>query len=401
MQNHSNKMTISLNKVPQITIFFWIIKILCTTVGETFADFINFNLGLGLTLTTVIMGIAFFIALFFQFKANKYIPAIYWITVVLISVFGTLVTDNLTDNIGIPLEVSTVAFSILLGITFLFWYLSEKTLSIHSIFTTKREVFYWLTILFTFALGTAIGDLYSEQLGLGYLNTGIGVIIIIALVFFAYRFWKLNGVLAFWIAYILTRPLGASLGDYLSQSKVNGGLGFGTTITSIIFLIAILAIILFLAISKMDATAKDESLETNSNHTNHKYVYAQTIGVLVISLLIGVGSYHWRSSDIASQNATGQTTLAHQLNEFVTIENGMLTAVNKNDFVTAKKDADELENQWDTKEPALRKIDSATWTHIDGTIDVVLAAIRSAHPDHNQSQTALSDSLQTINTANK
>ncbi len=394
-------MTISLNKVPQITIFFWIIKILCTTVGETFADFINFNLGLGLTLTTVIMGIAFFIALFFQFKANKYIPAIYWITVVLISVFGTLVTDNLTDNIGIPLEVSTVAFSILLGITFLFWYLSEKTLSIHSIFTTKREVFYWLTILFTFALGTAIGDLYSEQLGLGYLNTGIGVIIIIALVFFAYRFWKLNGVLAFWIAYILTRPLGASLGDYLSQSKVNGGLGFGTTITSIIFLIAILAIILFLAISKMDATAKDESLETNSNHTNHKYVYAQTIGVLVISLLIGVGSYHWRSSDIASQNATGQTTLAHQLNEFVTIENGMLTAVNKNDFVTAKKDADELENQWDTKEPALRKIDSATWTHIDGTIDVVLAAIRSAHPDHNQSQTALSDSLQTINTANK
>ncbi|MCL9662286.1 hypothetical protein L2089_16440 [Paenibacillus hunanensis] len=401
MQNHSNKMTISLNKVPQITIFFWIIKILCTTVGETFADFINFNLGLGLTLTTVIMGIAFFIALFFQFKANKYIPAIYWITVVLISVFGTLVTDNLTDNIGIPLEVSTVAFSILLGITFLFWYLSEKTLSIHSIFTTKREVFYWLTILFTFALGTAIGDLYSEQLGLGYLNTGIGVIIIIALVFFAYRFWKLNGVLAFWIAYILTRPLGASLGDYLSQSKVNGGLGFGTTITSIIFLIAILAIILFLAISKMDATAKDESLETNSNHTNHKYVYAQTISVLVISLLIGVGSYHWRSSDIASQNATGQTTLAHQLNEFVTIENGMLTAVNKNDFVTAKKDADELENQWDTKEPALRKIDSATWTHIDGTIDVVLAAIRSAHPDHNQSQTALSDSLQTINTANK
>lgn len=401
MQNHSNKMTISLNKVPQITIFFWIIKILCTTVGETFADFINFNLGLGLTLTTVIMGIAFFIALFFQFKADKYIPAIYWITVVLISVFGTLVTDNLTDNIGIPLEVSTVAFSILLGITFLFWYLSEKTLSIHSIFTTKREVFYWLTILFTFALGTAIGDLYSEQLGLGYLNTGIGVIIIIALVFFAYRFWKLNGVLAFWIAYILTRPLGASLGDYLSQSKVNGGLGFGTTITSIIFLIAILAIILFLAISKMDATAKDESLETNSNHTNHKYVYAQTIGVLVISLLIGVGSYHWRSSDIASQNATGQTTLAHQLNEFVTIENGMLTAVNKNDFVTAKKDADELENQWDTKEPALRKIDSATWTHIDGTIDVVLAAIRSAHPDHNQSQTALSDSLQTINTANK
>ena len=149
------------------------------------------------------MGIAFFIALYFQFKANKYVPAIYWLTVVLISVFGTLVTDNLTDNMGVPLEVSTVVFSVLLGLTFLFWYLSEKTLSIHSIYTRKREVFYWLTILFTFALGTAVGDLYSEQLGFGYLNTGIDVVIIIALVFLAYKFLKLDGVLAFWIAYIL------------------------------------------------------------------------------------------------------------------------------------------------------------------------------------------------------
>ena len=197
MQENQNKMKILLNKVPQVTIFFWIIKILCTTVGETFADFINFNIGLGLTLTTIIMGVAFFIALFFQFKANKYVPTIYWVTVVLISVFGTLVTDNLTDNMGVPLEVSTVVFSVLLGLTFLFWYLSEKTLSIHSIFTRKREVFYWLTILFTFALGTAVGDLYSEQLGFGYLNTGIGVVIIIALVFLAYKFLKLDGVLAF------------------------------------------------------------------------------------------------------------------------------------------------------------------------------------------------------------
>ena len=140
MQENQNKMEILLNKVPQVTIFFWIIKILCTTVGETFADFINFKIGLGLTLTTIIMGVAFFIALFFQFKANKYVPTIYWVTVVLISVFGTLVTDNLTDNMGVPLEVSTVVFSVLLGLTFIFWYLSEKTLSIHSIFTKKKEV---------------------------------------------------------------------------------------------------------------------------------------------------------------------------------------------------------------------------------------------------------------------
>jgi len=184
MPINQSKSKILLNKVPQVTIFFWIIKVLCTTVGETFADFLNFNLGFGLSFTTIIMGIAFFIALFFQFRATKYVPSIYWITAV---------------------------FSVLLGLTFLFWYLSEKTLSIHSIYTRKREAFYWLTILFTFALGTAVGDLYSEQLGLGYLNTGIIVVIIIAIIYIAYKFFKLNGILAFWIAYILTRPLGASL----------------------------------------------------------------------------------------------------------------------------------------------------------------------------------------------
>src|SRR3954463_16662230 len=133
---------VMLSKVPQITIFFWIIKILCTTVGETFADFLNFNLGFGLTLTTIILGVAFFIVLFLQFRATKYRPSIYWLTVVIISVFGTLVTDNLTDSMGVPLELSTAVFSVLLGLTFLLWYLSEKTLSIHSIHTKKRETYY-------------------------------------------------------------------------------------------------------------------------------------------------------------------------------------------------------------------------------------------------------------------
>ncbi|MEH6891630.1 hypothetical protein V7024_18470 [Bacillus sp. JJ864] len=145
--------------------------------------------------TTIIMVVAFFIVLYLQFRATKYVPGIYWLTVVLISVFGTLVTDNLTDNLGVPLEFSTVVFSVLLGLTFLFWYLSEKTLSIHSIYTRKREVFYWLTILFTFALGTAVGDLYSEQLGIGYIYTGILVIIIIGCVFLAWKFLKLDGTI--------------------------------------------------------------------------------------------------------------------------------------------------------------------------------------------------------------
>jgi uncharacterized membrane-anchored protein len=196
----NNKTKIMLSKVPQVTVFFWIIKVLCTTVGETFSDFLSVNLGLGLTATTVIMGIALLIVLFLQFRETKYVPGIYWLTVVLISVFGTLVTDNLTDGMGVPLETSTIVFTVLLGLTFLIWYLSEKTLSIHSIFTRKREAFYWLTILFTFALGTAVGDLYSEQLGLGYLFTGIAVAVIIACTFLAWKLLKLDEVLSFWFA---------------------------------------------------------------------------------------------------------------------------------------------------------------------------------------------------------
>lgn len=381
-----------LNKVPQVTIFFWIIKVLCTTVGETFADFINFNLGFGLTVTTIIMGVAFLISLFLQFKAKKYVPGIYWLTVVLISVFGTLVTDNLTDGLGVPLELSTAVFSVLLGLTFILWYLSEKTLSIHSIFTRKREAFYWLTILFTFALGTAVGDLYSEQLGLGYLNTGLIVIFIIAVVFLAYKYLKLDGILAFWVAYILTRPLGASLGDYLSQPKVNGGLGLGTTVTSVIFLIAIFAIILFLAFSKIDINEKKQA-----DSGTKKNVMSQTIVVLCIFLIVGIGGYVWRSNTIS----TGQTTMAGQLNDFIKIEKDMLSEINSNNYTSAKKSADTLEHEWDTAEPKLRKIDGTTWTKIDGTIDVVLAAVRSSSPDANKSTAALNNSLSVINEANK
>ena len=302
---------------------------------------------------------------------------------------------------GVPLELSTVVFSILLGLTFLFWYLSEKTLSIHSIYTRKREAFYWLTILFTFALGTAVGDLYSEQLGLGYLNTGIIVIIIIAFVFLAWKFLKLDGVLAFWVAYILTRPLGASLGDYLSQPKVNGGLGLGTTGTSVIFLLAILAIIIFLAITKIDTTAKSETADTNQTNRSKKNVLTQTIAILCIFLIVGIGGYVWRSNNIASQTDSSQTTLAGQLTDFVNIENDMLKDINSNNFTSAKTSADNLEHQWDTSAPKLRQIDGATWKKVDGTIDVVLAAVRSSNPDPSKCKSALNNSLSVINGANK
>jgi uncharacterized membrane-anchored protein len=244
-----------LNKVPEVTLFFWIIKIMCTTVGETAADYLNDNLGFGLTNTTYFTGALLAMLLAIQFRLRRYVPAAYWAVVVVISVFGTLITDNMTDGHNISLTVSTPIFAVILALVFAAWYSVERTLSIHTIFTTRREAFYWLTILFTFALGTAAGDLTAEKLDLGY---GISIAIfgaIIALITFAHYAFKLNAVLAFWLAYIMTRPLGASIGDFMSQnSKKYGGLGLGTTGTSYIFLGCILALVIYLSVTRKDAT---------------------------------------------------------------------------------------------------------------------------------------------------
>lgn len=273
-----------LNKVPEITLYFWVIKVLCTTVGETASDFLNVNLNLGLIGTSIVMGILLLIALFFQLRSKKYIPVVYWISVVLISVFGTLVTDNMTDSMGIPLEVSTLIFSILLAGVFTLWYMKEKTLSIHSIFTKRRESFYWLAILFTFALGTATGDLMAESLGLGYFETGVIVVAVITIFSVA---WKigLNSILSFWIIYIMTRPLGASLGDYLSQSQKYGGLGLGATSTSAIFIAAIIVTVLFLSISKKDLIKKASIVEEETEIHQPGAIW-QTVTVLCLLIVV-------------------------------------------------------------------------------------------------------------------
>jgi uncharacterized membrane-anchored protein len=232
-----------LNKVPEVTLAFWIIKILATTVGETAADFLNFNLHLGLTGTTALMGALLAAVLVWQFRTQRCVAGVYWLAVVLISIVGTLLTDNLVDNVGVPLKVSVCAFGAALAATFAVWYASEKTLSIHSVTTSRREAFYWLAILFTFALGTAAGDWVAESLQLGYANSAMLFGVLIAAVTVAYYGFWANAIAAFWIAYILTRPLGASLGDLLSQPLANGGLGWGTTGTSGVFLGAILALV--------------------------------------------------------------------------------------------------------------------------------------------------------------
>jgi uncharacterized membrane-anchored protein len=250
-----------LNKVPEVTIFFWVIKIMCTTVGETAADYLNVNLGFGLTKTTYVAGALLVVLLFVQFRLRRYVPAVYWSVVVVISVFGTLITDNMSDRYNVPLTTSTIAFSIVLGAVFAVWYAVERTLSIHTIYTTRREAFYWLAILFTFALGTAAGDLSAEKFDLGYaVSIGIfgGLIALVAIAHFAFG---LNSVLSFWLAYILTRPLGASIGDELSQnSHKYGGLGLGTTGTSYLFLGSILALVGFLSVTRRDATERRQPL---------------------------------------------------------------------------------------------------------------------------------------------
>ena len=237
------------NRVPEVKIDFWLIKLMAVTMGETAADYLAVNMGFGLTTTSLFMSAILAVALALQFMQRKYVPWVYWTAVVLISIVGTLITDNLVDNFHVALETTTVFFTIALALTFAVWYAVEKTLSIHSIFTTRREIFYWLAILFTFSLGTAAGDLVAEAFGLGFLTTGVIFGAIIAAITAAYYFFNLNAILAFWAAYIFTRPLGASLGDFLSQPVEYGGLGFGTIVTSLLFLGCIAGLVIYMTIT--------------------------------------------------------------------------------------------------------------------------------------------------------
>jgi uncharacterized membrane-anchored protein len=242
-----------LNKVPEVTVYFWIIKILCTTVGESFADYINETLGFGLTNTTLVFSAALVVALVVQFRVDRYVPSIYWLAVVLISVVGTLLTDNLTDARGVPLWISTTVFAVLLAGVFGIWYSRERTLSIHTIVTTPREAFYWLAVLVTFALGTAAGDWTIELTGW---SPGAAVTLPLGLILAVLVSWKLGAgpVLSFWVAYILTRPLGANIGDYLGSPHADGGLGLGTLGTSVLFLGTILGVVVYLTKTQKDRT---------------------------------------------------------------------------------------------------------------------------------------------------
>ncbi|MEN3270531.1 hypothetical protein [Pseudonocardia sp.] len=398
-----------LSKVPEVTIYFWIIKVLCTTVGESAADFLNVNLNFGLTGVSVVTGALLVVALIFQFRAVRYMPGRYWLTVALVSVFGTLVTDNLTDNVGLPLEASTLIFGVLLALTFLVWYQSEKSLSIHSIRTRRREAFYWLAILFTFALGTATGDLMAEVLGLGYLVTGIIVASLIASTAVAWRF-GLNSVLSFWVIYILTRPLGASIGDYLSQPSSQGGLGLGATVTSLIFVVGIVGIVTYLAVTKADVIPSAAAVDTDQ--ATERGGLWQTVVVVALVLVAGGTGYFLRKSSLQEDTSssatavqsipggsqTGQVSGGSQtaplsplgdLSTFRVITQDTLGRLNTGDQSGATSRVDDLEVEWDNAQARLRPKDKAAWTEIDGKIDTVLRELRATSPNSNSEKAAL------------
>jgi uncharacterized membrane-anchored protein len=388
-----------LSKVPEVTIWFWIIKILCTTVGESFADWINVGLGLGLNVTAFIFSVVLVLVLRIQLRLNRYVPVVYWLTVVVLSVAGTLYTDILTDRQGVPLAVTTSVFAAILAAVFGVWFALERTLSIHSIITVPRELFYWLAVLVTFALGTAIGDWTLQLTGWG---RGVSVLLPAGLIVTISVGWRLgaNAVLSFWLAYILTRPLGANLGDWLASPFSDGGLGLGYGITSVIFLGAILGSVGYLTLSRADvieATRHPDASAVVSRPAREKAmlgyyaVVAVATGVLLVS---AAGQPHTAATtgseeEVSPPPASGTLAPAQasatfppaEIAKFRVITQDTLAKVQAGDQAGATKRIKDLETAWDADQATLQPTNSNAWSMLDGQIDAVLNALRSSSHD--------------------
>lgn len=394
-----------LSKVPEVTLWFWIIKILCTTVGESFADWIATTLGFGLKNTTVIFTVVLAAVLAWQMSLRKYVPFVYWLTVVVLSVTGTLYTDILTDSLGVPLAVSSAVFTAILAVVFGIWYARERTLSIHSIVTTPREGFYWLAILVTFALGTAVGDWTLELTGW---QPGVAVLLPAGLIAAIAIGWRLgaNPVLAFWLAYILTRPLGANLGDWLARTGAEGGLGLGTAGTSVLFLAAILATVVYLTRTRADVI-NDPEVErpVHVAHPRERVMlgYFAALAVGTAALLTWASAQpHGTSPALAEAPSgpvveslpTGEVTKAfpaEDLQNFRTIVTDTLAKVSAGDQEGAKARIKDLETGWDDAQSRLQPMNETAWSFLDGKIDTVLKAVRAGTPDPATETQALTD----------
>jgi uncharacterized membrane-anchored protein len=400
-----------LSKVPEVTLWFWIIKVLCTTVGESFADWINTTLGLGLDMTALIFTVVLAAVLAWQLRLNRYVPFVYWLAVVVLSVTGTLYTDILTDDLGVPLAVSTSVFAAALAIVFGVWYARERTLSIHSIVTRPRELFYWLAVLVTFALGTAVGDWTLQLTGWG---PGTSVLLPAGLIVAIVIGWRLgaNAVLSFWLAYILTRPLGANLGDWFASPSTDRGLGLGTAATSTIFLTAILATVVFLTRTRSDVI--DDRAQTpivTASPTRERIMlgYYAVVAVATGAVLVWTaGQPHATTASEQETSAAPVTTTltpgqatAHfppaEVAKFRTIAQDTLAKVQAGDQAGATTRIKDLETTWDDDQATLQHLDDTAWNVLDGRIDSVLKAVRASHPDptsETQTLTALLTALQ-------
>ncbi|KDF01443.1 hypothetical protein Y900_021530 [Mycolicibacterium aromaticivorans JS19b1 = JCM 16368] len=404
-----------LSKVPEVTVWFWLIKVLCTTVGESFADWINMTLGVGLITTALIFTAVLAVVLTCQVILTRYVPFAYWLSVVVLSVTGTLYTDILTDHLAVPLALSTAVFAAALGVVFALWYSRERTLSIHSIVTLPRELFYWLAVLITFALGTAVGDWTLQLTGW---SPGMAVLLPAGLIGAIAIGWRLgaNAVLSFWLAYILTRPLGANLGDWLGLPWSQGGLGIGTAITSAAFLVAILAVVGYLAFSRVDVLetydrSHTPTVATNPGRERVLLGYYLILAVATVALLAWAGSQtHERPGseeepDLPATSApalpgnTGPASAhfpAPEIARLRSIVDAAQAKVRAGDQSGARTKMTDLETAWDADESTLRPMDEAAWRNLDGQIDKALHAVRAAQPDvasEDSSLTALSNSL--------
>ncbi|MCV7410825.1 hypothetical protein H7K44_14565 [Mycobacterium florentinum] len=405
-----------LSKVPEVTVWFWIIKILCTTVGESFADWISTTVGLGLNVTALIFTVALGVVLGFQLVLDRYMPIVYWLAVVVLSITGTLYTDLLTDKLHVPLAVSTAVFATTLAVVFGVWYMREHTLSIHSIVTTPRELFYWLAVLVTFALGTAAGDWTLQLTGWG---PGTSVLLPAALIASIAIGWRAgaNPVLSFWLAYILTRPLGANLGDWLASSPANHGLGWGTAITSAIFLAAILATVGYLMVSRGDLIDDENPTRATTVTTTPVrerlmlgYYTAAAVATGALLLWSGHGHSGATETDEELDSATTSTITAPaqagqpasafppvEVATFRTITQDTLSKVHAGDQPGAKARIKDLETAWDDDESKLKPMNQIAWHTLDKQIDGVLTAVRAPVPNpatEKQQLTALLTALQ-------
>ena len=402
-----------LTKVPAITATFWVIKVLSTTIGETFADYLSVNVGLGPAVTDAAMFTVLAVALVVQFRTRQYVPWIYWLCVVLVSIVGTQITDFFTDTLGVSLYLSTGVFTVTLAVVFLVWYRQEGTLAITSVDTPRREGFYWAAILTTFALGTAAGDLATEALSLGFRN---GVLIFGGLILATWLANRvgISQVATFWIAYVLTRPLGASLGDLLTQAKEFGGLALGASLTSLLFFAVIIILVAReQALANRHGVAVKGAGPAGGRGRDYAWAGGGIAAVAVAGFALS-GLNAGSSADDQSTATTVQavpgngaasgpavrrphpTTALGNLSSFATITTDVKAKVDKNQLTAARTRVKDLEVAWDDAEAGLKPRDSTKWHQLDDEIDAVLTSLRAGQPTQSDCATTLTALVTTL-----